>query len=96
MAAHTLGRRLAEGAAEVKIFGEIFKRRCEVRTLDGLSAHADRNELLDLVRRQKPEKLRHLFLVHGELDQATALAEAIRSLGFHNVHIPAEGEEYEI
>jgi metallo-beta-lactamase family protein len=96
MAAHTLGRRLADGASEVKIFGEIFTRRCEVRKLDGLSAHADRNELLALVRRQNPAKLRRIFLVHGELDQAEALAEAIRSLGFRNVHVPEEGEEVEI
>jgi metallo-beta-lactamase family protein len=96
MAENTLGRRLADGATEVKIFGEIYTRRCEVRKLDGLSAHADRKELLDLVRRQNPEKLQHIFLVHGELEQAESLAEAIRTLGFRNVHIPKEGEEFTI
>lgn len=96
MAEHTLGRRLAEGATEVKIFGELYERRCEVKKLDGLSAHADRDELLMLVQRQNPQKLRHIFLVHGEPQQSEPLAQRIRSLGFKNVHVPHEGEEFEV
>jgi metallo-beta-lactamase family protein len=95
MAEHTLGRRLADGATEVKIFGEIYKRRCEVKKLDGMSAHADRSDLLDFTRRFDPKKLKHIFLVHGELEPMTALAEGIRSLGFPNVYMPKEGEEFE-
>ncbi|MCG3120849.1 MAG: Ribonuclease [bacterium] len=96
MAEHTLGRRLAEGATEVKIFGDLYKRRCEVRKLDGMSAHADRSDLLDFVHRQNPGKLKHIFLVHGEPAPMTALAEGIRSLGFQNVHMPKEGEAVEV
>lgn len=96
MAEHTLGRRLGEGLTEAKILGEIFERRCEVRKLDGLSAHADCEELLTLVRRQNPKRLKHIFLVHGEPEPAEALAESIRGLGFANVHVPFEGEEFEV
>jgi len=96
MAEHTLGRRLADGATEVKIFGEMYKRRCEVKKLDGMSAHADRSDLLDFVRRQNPGKLKHIFLVHGELEPMAALVEGIRGLGFPNVHMPKEGEEFEV
>ncbi len=96
MAEHTLGRRLGDGATEAKIFGEIIERKCEVRKLEGLSAHADRDELLRLVQRQNPKKLKHIFLVHGEPEPAEALAESIRSLGFSNVHVPFEGEEFEV
>lgn len=94
MAEHTLGRRLAEGAAEVKIFGEVYHRRCETRSLDGLSAHAGRSELLDLVKRNDRKKLKHVFLVHGEVEAAEALAADIRQLGIANVHVPHEGEEF--
>jgi metallo-beta-lactamase family protein len=48
------------------------------------------------VRRQNPDKLKNIFLVHGELEPMTALAEAIRSLGFQNVHTPKEGQEFEV
>jgi len=96
MAEHTLGRRLADGATEVKIFGEMYSRRCEVRKFDGMSAHADRSDLLDFVRRFEAKKLKNIFLVHGELEPMTALAEGIRSLGFPNVSMPKEGEQVEI
>jgi predicted metal-dependent RNase len=58
-----------------------------------MSAHADRSDLLDFVRRHNPDKPKHIFLVHGELEPMTALAEGIRSLRFRNVHTPKEGEE---
>jgi len=96
MAEHTLGRRLADGATEVKIFGEVYQRRCEVKKLDGMSAHADRSDLLDYARRHQPNKLKHIFLVHGEVEPMTALAAGIRSLGFPNVHMPKEGEEFDV
>jgi metallo-beta-lactamase family protein len=96
MAEHTLGRRLAEGATEVKILGERYERRCEVKKLDGLSAHADRDELLLLIKRQNPQKLKHIFLVHGEPEQSEPLAERLRALGFRNVHVPHEGEVFEV
>ncbi|NUO81841.1 MBL fold metallo-hydrolase, partial [candidate division KSB1 bacterium] len=48
------------------------------------------------VQRQNPKKLKHIFLVHGEPEPAEALAEGIRGLGFANVHVPFEGEEFEV
>jgi metallo-beta-lactamase family protein len=61
-----------------------------------MSAHADRSDLLDFVRRQNPNKLKHIFLMHGELEPMTALADGIRSLGFQNVSMPKAGEEVEL
>jgi metallo-beta-lactamase family protein len=45
-AEHTLGRRILDGAAEVRIFGETYKVGLQVERADAFSAHADRNELL--------------------------------------------------
>lgn len=96
MAEHTLGRRLADGATEVKIFGELYQRRCETRSLDGLSAHAGRSELLEVVKRLDHTKLKHVFLVHGEIEAAAALAADIHRIAVANVHTPHEGEEFTI
>ncbi|MCG3155575.1 MAG: Ribonuclease [bacterium] len=96
MAEHTLGRKLGDGATEVKIFGEVCERRCEVRKLEGLSAHADREQLLALVQRQNPKRLQQIFLVHGEPDPAAALADRIRAAGYGGVHVPSPGEEFTV
>lgn len=74
-AAHTLGRRLVEQQEEVKIFGDVFKRKAEVKVLNAFSAHADRNDLIDYVKRVKPHTV---CLAHGESSQREALAEALR------------------
>jgi metallo-beta-lactamase family protein len=92
-AQRTLGRRLINGDAEVRIFGDWFKRRAEVVPINAFSAHADRNDLVDYVRRVKPART---FLVHGESDQRAALAEALRGVKGTEVHRPARGDVVEL
>ncbi len=95
-AEHTLARKLMDGQKRVRIFGEEHTVRCGVVRFDDFSAHADRNGLLDFVRSQTPQRLRHIFLVHGEEDQATPLKDAVRSMGFRSVHFPALGDLAEL
>ena len=92
-AEYTLGRRLVEGAPEVRIFGDTFARRAEVAVLDAFSGHADRNELLAYFRALRPKKI---ALVHGETSQRAALAEAIRSEGLAEVVLPKRGDTLEL
>lgn len=73
----TLGRRLAERAKEVRIFGETYDRRAEVVTIGGLSAHAGQDMLLKYAAASK-DTLKQIFLVHGEERGAEPLMELIR------------------
>ncbi|HWC50260.1 MAG TPA: MBL fold metallo-hydrolase [Nitrospira sp.] len=77
-AEHTLGRKLVEGWDVVPIFGAPVPRRAQVVRFNGLSAHADRNDLLSYVRAIKPLPSR-VFIVHGEDRQSFSLAAAIRA-----------------
>jgi metallo-beta-lactamase family protein len=77
-AEHTLGRKLMEGWDMVPIFGVPVPRRAQVIRFNGLSAHADRNDLLAYVRAIKPLPSR-VFIVHGEDRQAFSLAAAIQA-----------------
>jgi len=89
-APHTLGRRLVEGRHEVKIFGVPHTRRAEVVVLNGFSAHADQQGLIDYaesVRREGP--LRRVILVHGEPRPQEALTRALTARGFPLVEAPA-------
>lgn len=94
-APHTLGRRLQEGHEYVKIFGEPQRRRAEVITISGFSAHADHAGLLNWVGDVAP-RLKHIFLVHGDLEPATALREALLHNGAPRVDIPAMHESAEV
>jgi metallo-beta-lactamase family protein len=93
-APHTLGRRLAEGQQTVNIFGQPHRVRAQIATLNGLSAHADRNELLAWAGqfRQPPA---HTFLVHGDEAPALALAQSLRGHHFPHVTVPHLHETFD-
>ena len=94
-AENTLGRRLLDGVKKVRVFGDEFNVRAEIRQLDGFSAHADRSELLDWVARAK-EDLKGIFVVHGEEKSAIAFADALRALGGFAVTVPQPGQTIEV
>jgi metallo-beta-lactamase family protein len=76
-AAGTRGRALQEGARTLRLLGAEVPVRARIETLDGLSAHADQQELLDwLGHLERPP--RQVWLVHGEEDNAAAFAQVIR------------------
>jgi metallo-beta-lactamase family protein len=96
-AQHTLGRRLVEGRREVRIFGVQRQRRAEVAVLNGFSAHADKQGLVDFaeaVRERGP--LRQVALVHGEPPAQAALRAELLSRGFASVTAPAIGERLRV
>ncbi|MCY3004031.1 MAG: MBL fold metallo-hydrolase [Planctomycetota bacterium] len=83
----TLGRRIVEGATEVNILGMSHVVRARVTVMNGFSAHADRDGLLQaLTPLAAPCKA--LFLVHGENDQRLPLARTLRERGFARVECP--------
>ncbi len=77
-AEHTLGRKLIEEWDTVPIFGIPTPRRARIVRFNGLSAHADREDLLAYVR-SFPSIPRKVFVVHGEERQSFSLAQAIRT-----------------
>jgi metallo-beta-lactamase family protein len=90
-AENTLGRKLADGWEEVRIFGEPYRRRAQVHVIDAFSAHADHEELLAWVRRLQPRP-RQVFVVHGEEAQALAFGAALEGEGIARVTVPRLGE----
>jgi metallo-beta-lactamase family protein len=96
-AEHTLGRRLVEQRARVRIFGVERERRAEVAVLNGFSAHADQNDLLDFaeaVRQAGP--LRSVALVHGEPQPRNALKALLEERAFPDVLTPARGDRLDL
>lgn len=91
----TLGRRLVDGAGQVKIFGEEIPVRARIVTIGGFSAHADQKALMDWLAgfENRPEKA---FVTHGETEAATALRQKIiQDLGW-KPEIPRRGDKVNI
>jgi len=90
-AEHTLGRRIAEQRETVRIFGDEYRLRAQVRVIDAFSAHADRDELLGWIGKARTN-LKTVFVVHGEEEESLALAKGISELGAHQTSVPRLGE----
>ena len=84
----TLGRRIQSGEPRVRIYDRWYDVRCEVRTIHGLSAHADADEL---VRFLKPTLVERsvAYVVHGEAEQSEGLAQRLLQEGIGDVIVPA-------
>lgn len=86
----TLARQIIDGAKTVHLFGEEIPVRARIHTINGFSAHADRDELLAWHHRVGAPRT---FLVHGEeevMRQFGALLENTK------VEMPTLGQAYEL
>jgi metallo-beta-lactamase family protein len=90
----TRGRSLQDGAKWLRIHGQDVPVRAAIESVPGLSGHADRGGLLRWLRPLTSPKA--VFLVHGEVPSAEALAQTIRAEHGWNVHLPALGEVHEL
>jgi metallo-beta-lactamase family protein len=72
-AENTLGRKLKNGMKSVRIFGVPTEVRAEIQSLDEFSGHADAGELLAWMKPMTP-RLRRVFLVHGEPQEAECIS----------------------
>ena len=86
----TLARRIIDGAATVKIFGEEVAVRAQVYTVNGFSAHAGQSEL---VRWHSAVKAPRTFLVHGEEAAMTALSSRLQDT---KVELPQLGQTVDL
>lgn len=78
----TRGRKLLDGINEIKIYGKYYEVKARIENLEGLSGHADQNELLNWMSKIKntPEKI---FIVHGERQASDTLRVKVKdTFGF--------------
>lgn len=91
----TRGRKLLEGAREIKIRGKYYPVLANILEIESLSAHADQNGLLQWLSalQTKPKKV---FLVHGENQPADELRIKINEKYGWECSVPLMGQEIEL
>jgi metallo-beta-lactamase family protein len=90
----TLGGKLLKGEESVYLFGNKIKVNARIQRLVSFSAHADRNEMYHFLRNQ--DKIKKMFLVHGEYDTQHKFRDYLNSKDFENVVIPDLGEVFDL
>ena len=83
----TLGASLQAGAKTARVNGEVVDVRCQIKSINGFSAHADESGLLAWLHNFAANGVREVFLVHGEPDAQAAIEPKIQALGLAT-HIP--------
>jgi metallo-beta-lactamase family protein len=91
-AAGTLGRQIVDGEKHVRILGQDCPVKARVVRVNGFSAHADKEELLEwLSALKRPPK--RVFVVHGESESAGHFADFISQSTGWPVAVPAYQDE---
>jgi metallo-beta-lactamase family protein len=91
--AGTRGRALLDGVEELKIHGDYIKVGAQIATIDGLSAHADWEEIVEWLATSavRPERV---FVNHGEPAAADALRRRLVDRFGWAVTLPHQGERF--
>lgn len=94
-AAGSIGRRLMDGASDIKIHEETVLVRASIKAIGGYSAHADSDMLYEYVA-HSVEALRNVFVVQGEPESSLYLVQRIRdNLGLQAI-APKYGDVFDL
>ena len=91
----TRGRKLLEGAKEIKIHGQYYPVKAKILEIQGLSAHGDQKDLLNWLSELENKPTR-VFLVHGENEPMDELRIKIQEKYGFDCKIPLMGQEFEL
>jgi metallo-beta-lactamase family protein len=91
----TRGARLREGERILRIHGEDVPIRAEVLSLNGMSAHADAEQLMQWLA-TAPRAPRTVFVTHGEPGPADALRQRIERTLKWPVMVPIHGQRVDL
>ena len=95
----SLGRRIQRGEKEIAFSSgsrqEVVKLRFNIQTIEGFSAHSNRNQLLDFIRRCSPRP-KKVIVNHGDSARCLDLASAIHRVNRIETSAPRNLESIRI
>jgi|WetSurMetagenome_2_1015567.scaffolds.fasta_scaffold91248_2 metallo-beta-lactamase family protein len=86
-AAGTLGRVILDGAQNVRIFGKLYQVKAKITQIHGLSAHADRDELMKWIGMIKVNP-KHVYITHGEKESAESFSRYLHEQTGYQTSVP--------
>ncbi len=94
-AENTLGRKILDGQERVKILGEEYQVRAQIKRISGYSGHGDHNDLVGFAHNMlsKPQRT---FIVHAEMEAAEKLQHSLQGIGLKDVIVPDRGDRVDL
>jgi metallo-beta-lactamase family protein len=86
----TLGRQILDGAKSVRIHGQQYPVRAQIKQIQGFSAHADRDELMKWLSKLSVNP-KHIFITHGEAESAEQFNHYLREKTGYQTSVPKYG-----
>lgn len=94
-AKNTLGRAIFDGAKHVRLFGEDVEVRAQIKSIAGISGHADVKGLIRWLGYFSP-KPRQVLVLHGESEVCEAFAQRLCTELGYRAEAPYSGSEYDL
>ncbi|PWJ43928.1 MBL fold metallo-hydrolase RNA specificity domain-containing protein [Sediminitomix flava] len=88
----TLGAKLLNKEESLKFDGREVPVLAKIEHTDSFSGHGDLNDLLYFVEQQDQQKLKQVFLVHGEEESMNDFKGSLEEKGYGNIMIPTKGD----
>jgi metallo-beta-lactamase family protein len=92
----TLGYRLLQGQRSISIKGREYPIYASIRSTDVFSSHPGKQEILDYLLACEPQKIKQIFLVHGDEKNLIAMQETLQEMGLQNIEVPDMTDEYRL
>lgn len=89
----TLGHRLLRGDPVINLRHRELSVFATIKQTDLFSGHGDQTDLINFVKQQSPEKIKKIFLVHGEITAMEAFQSALCEESY-TVEIAEKGKTY--
>lgn len=91
----TLGHRLLRGDPVINLRHRELSVFATIKQTDIFSGHGDHTDLINFVKQQNPQKIKKVFLVHGELTAMEAFKMALCEENY-NAEIAEKGKTYNL
>ena len=83
----TRGAKMLQGGESIKLHGQWLPVKARIRSLEGLSGHADYQEILDWLAQSELKPNTPIQLVHGELDALEAFRDCLMQRTSYDVEV---------
>jgi len=94
---NTLGARIQKpGLKKISIFGKEYDMRASVDKIEAYSGHGDYKEMISTLTTVPVDKVKKMFLVHGDYDVQLDYREELHKVGFKDIMIPRRGDTVEL